>query len=165
MEYVDHDGFGTTHRVNDYDIPPLDKKNLMSMYDEFQNQEGPAYLTAKHGIHPETSQKEFERFLVISSRDPYGLQNTLTFDISNAPPKIQSIIKKSSQRVLLTNDEIMSIITFKMWNYADSRVQNIVSNTIFDVPQGLNRVNCMICRRQFAGLVYDRHGGWALCRV
>ena len=83
------------------------------MYDEFQNQKGPAYVTAKHGIHPETSQKEFERFLVMSSRDPYGLQNMLTADISDAPPEIQSIIKKSSQRILLTNDEIMSIISFK----------------------------------------------------
>ena len=25
MEYVDHDRSGTIHRVNDYDIPPLDK--------------------------------------------------------------------------------------------------------------------------------------------
>jgi hypothetical protein len=159
MEYVDDDGSGTIHRVNDYDIPPLDKKNLMSMYDEFQNQKGPAYVTAKHGIHPETSQKEFERFLVMSSRDPYDLQNQLTFDISNAPPVIQSIINKSSQGALLTNDEIMSIILFKMRNYADSGVQNIVLDTLLDVPGGLKRVTCMICRREFAGLVYDKDTG------
>ena len=147
---------GPINRVNDYDIPPLDKKNLMSMYDEFQNQKGPAYVTAKHGIHPETSQKEFERFLVMSSRDPYGLQNMLTSDISNAPPRIQSIINKSSQGALLTNDEIMSIILFKMRNYADSCVQDIVLDTILDVPEGLKRVTCMICRREFAGLVYGK---------
>ena len=157
MEYVDHDGCGTIHRVDDYDIPPLDKKNLMSMYDEFQNQNGPAYVTAKHGIHPETSQKEFERFLVMNSRDPYDLQNKLTADISDAPPEIQSIIKKSSQHILLTNDEIMSIITFKMWSYADSRVQNVVSDTLFDLPPGLDRVDCMICHRPFVGVVYDKN--------
>ena len=151
MEYVDHDGSGTIHRVDDYDIPPLDKKNLMSMYDEFQNQKGPAYVTAKHGIHPETSQKEFERFLVMNSRDPYDLQNKLTANISDAPPEIQSIINKSTQRILLTNDEIMSIIIFKMRSYAGSRVQNVVSNTHLDVPQGLKRVTCMICLRPFAG--------------
>jgi hypothetical protein len=154
MEYVDHDGSGIIHRVNDYDIPPLDKKNLMSMYDEFQNKKGPAYVTAKHGIHPETSQKEFERFLVMSSRDPYDLQNMLTFDIPNAPPVIQSIINKSSQGALLTNDEIMSIILFKMRNYADSRVQEIILDTLLDVPGRLKRVTCMICHREFAGLVY-----------
>ena len=86
----------------------------MSMYEEFQNQKGPAYVTAKHGIHPETSQKEFERFLVMSSRDPYDLQNKLTATISDAPLEIQSLINKSSQHVLLTNNEIMSIVTFKM---------------------------------------------------
>jgi hypothetical protein len=157
MEYVDHDGSGTIHCVNDYDIPPLNKKNLMSMYEEFQNQKGPAYVTAKHGIHPETSQKEFERFLVMSSRDPYDLQNKLTATISDAPPEIQSIIKKSSQHVLLTNDEIMSIITFKIWSYADSRVQNVVSNTLFDLPPGLDRVDCMICHRPFGGVVYEKN--------
>ena len=80
----------------------------------------------------------------------------LTFDISNAPPTIQSIINKSSQGALLTNDEIMSIILFKMRNYADSGVQNIVSDTILDVPEGLKRVTCMICRREFAGVVYGK---------
>lgn len=157
MEYVDHDGSGTVHCVNDYDIPPLDKKNLMSMYEEFQNQKGPAYVTAKHGIHPETSQKEFERFMVMSSRDPYDLQNKLTANISDAPPVIQSLINKSSQHVLLTNNEIMSIVTFKMRSYADFLIQNLVSDTLLDLPPGLDRVTCMICHRPFTGVVYDKN--------
>ncbi|MGB8188684.1 MAG: hypothetical protein WCE91_03725 [Nitrososphaeraceae archaeon] len=157
MEYVEHDGSGTIHRVNDYDIPPLDKKNLMSMYEEFQNQKGPAYVTAKHGIHPETSQEEFERFLVMSSRDPYDLQDKLTATISDPPPEIQSLINKSSQHVLLTNNEIISIVTFKMWNYADSRIQNLVLDTLLDLPPGLDRVTCMICHRPFTGVVYDKN--------
>lgn len=157
MEYVDHDGSGTVHCVNDYDIPPLDKKNLMSMYEEFQNLKGPAYVTAKHGIHPETSQKEFERFLVMSSRDPYDLQNKLTATISDAPLEIQSLINKSSQLVLLTNNEIMSIVTFKMRRYADFLIQNLVSDTLLDLPPGLDRVTCMICHRPFTGVVYDKN--------
>ena len=160
MEYVDHDGSGTIHRVNDvndYDIPPLDRKNLMSMYDDFQNQKGPAYVTAKHGIHPETSQKEFERFLVMSSRDPYDLQNKLTATIYDAPPEIQSIINKSSQHVLLTNDEIMSIVTFKMGSYVDSRIQDVVLYTFLDLPPGLDRVTCMVCHRPFTGVVYNKN--------
>ena len=157
MEYVDHDGSGNIHRVNDYDIPPLDKKSLMSMYEEFQNQKGPAYVTAKHGIHPETSQEEFERFLVMSSRDPYDLQDKLTATISDPPPEIQSLINKSSQHVLLTNNEIISIVTFKMWNYADSHIQNLVLDTLLDLPPGLERVTCMICHRPFTGVVYDKN--------
>ncbi|MGB8165017.1 MAG: hypothetical protein WCF14_08405, partial [Nitrososphaeraceae archaeon] len=145
------------HRVNDYDIPPLDKKSLMSMYEEFQNQKGPAYVTAKHGIHPETSQEEFERFLVMSSRDPYDLQDKLTATISHPPPEIQSLINKSSQHVLLTNNEIMSIVTFKMRSYADFLIQNLVSDTLLDLPPGLDRVTCMICHRPFTGVVYDKN--------
>jgi hypothetical protein len=157
MEYVDDDGSGAIHRVNDYDIPPLDKKNLMSMYDEFENQKGPSYVTAKHGIHPEISQKEFDRFLVMNSRDPYDLQNQLIATISNAPPaSIQSIINKSNQRILLTNDEIMSLIIFKMRSYADSYIQDLVSDTLYGLPRGLNRVTCMICHRELAGLVYEK---------
>ena len=79
------------------------------MYNDFEDQKGPAYVTAKHGIHPEISQKEFERVLKMKSRDPYVLQQMLTAGISNASPEIQALVDKSSS-TLLTNDEIMSII-------------------------------------------------------
>ena len=102
MEYVDHDGSGTTHRfffVNDYDIPPLDKKNLMSMNTRVPESEG-ACLCNSQTWHTSRNITERVRTLfVMSSRDPYGLQNTLTVNIYNAPPKIQSIINKSSQHV------------------------------------------------------------------
>ena len=74
-----------------------------------KDQKGPAYVTAKHGIHPEISQREFERVLKMKSRDPYALQQMLTAGISNASPEIQALVDKSSS-TLLTNDEIMSII-------------------------------------------------------
>ena len=44
-----------------------------------------------------------------------------------------------------------------MGNYVDSRIQDIVLDTILDVPPGLNRVTCMVCRMEFAGLVYNKN--------
>jgi hypothetical protein len=57
MEYVDHDGSGNI-RINDYDIPSWQEEPYVNVWG-VQNQKGPAYVTAKHGIHPETSQEEW----------------------------------------------------------------------------------------------------------
>lgn len=155
-KYENPDGPMTPYRVNDYDIPPLDKKGLMLMYDAFEQQKTPAYVTAKHGIHPEISQKEFERVLKMKSRDPYVLQQMLTAGISNASPQIQSIVNKSSS-TLLTNDEIMSIFDHKMFNHACSFTRNVVINPAHHLPQGLERVRCKTCKKQLAGVIFDRN--------
>jgi len=126
------------------------------MYDDFEHQKGPAYVTAKHGIHPEIVQREFERFLTMKSRDPYDLQNKLTSGISNPSPQIQSIVDKSSS-TLLTNDEIISIIEFKMGNYAYSYTRDLVWNPTQILPLGLERVICRICHNQQVGVIYDRN--------
>jgi hypothetical protein len=117
MNNVDLDQPVLFSRANDYNIPPLDKNGLMMMYDDFQNQKSPPYVIAKHGIHPDIVQREFERVLIMSSRDPFVLQQKLTTGISNASPDIQSLINKSSS-TLLTNDEILSIVEHKMFNHA-----------------------------------------------
>lgn len=46
--------------VNDYDIPPLNKNDLKAMYDNFEHQKGPAEVTARRGVNPEITQKEFD---------------------------------------------------------------------------------------------------------
>ncbi|MDP9197543.1 MAG: hypothetical protein M3O24_03160 [Thermoproteota archaeon] len=153
---MDLDGPVTIDHINDYDIPRLDKDGLMLMYDAFEQQETPAHVTAKYGIHPEISQKEFERVLIMKSRDPYVLQNKLTSGISNASPQIQSIVDKSSS-TLLTNDEIISIIDFKMWNHAYSFTRDVVLNPANHLPLGLERVGCRICHKEQAGVIYDRN--------
>ena len=126
------------------------------MYEAFEQQKTAAFVTAKYGIHPEISQKEFERFSKMKSRDAYLLQDMLAAGISNASPEIQSIVNKSSS-TLLTNDEIMAIINYKMWNYAYSFTRNVVSNPANYLPQGLERVTCRICHKQQAGVIYDRY--------
>ena len=120
--------------VNDYDISRLNKKELMLMYNDFEDQKGPAYVTAKHGIHPEISQKEFERVLKMKSRDPYVLQQMLTAGISNASPEIQALVDKSSS-TLLTNDEIMSIINHDKSIFAYSYTRNVVMNPANYLPR------------------------------
>jgi hypothetical protein len=128
----------------------------MLMYNDFEDQKGPAYVTAKHGIHPEISQKEFERVLKMKSRDPYVLQQMLTAGISNASPEIQALIDKSPS-TLLTNDEIMSIINHDKSIFAYSCTRNVVMNPANYLPQGLERVTCRICHKQQAGVIYNRN--------
>ena len=60
VENVDRYGSAPLNQINEYDIPPLSKNELMLMYDDFEvARKGPVYAIAKHGIHPEISQKEF----------------------------------------------------------------------------------------------------------
>jgi hypothetical protein len=156
MENVDLDRSVQIDPVNDYDISRLNKNELMLMYNDFEDQKGPAYVTAKHGIHPEISQKEFERVLKMKSRDPYALQQMLTAGISNASPEIQALVDKSSS-TLLTNDEIMSIINHDKWIFAYSYTRDVVMNPANYLPQGLERVTCRICHNQQAGVIYNRN--------
>jgi hypothetical protein len=164
VESVDRYRSVTLNRSNDYDIPPLNKKDLMLMYDDFEDaQKGPVYAIAKHGIHPEISQKEFDRFVRMKARDPFDLQQKLTAGISNASPNIQSLINKSSS-TLLTNDEILSIVEHKMLNYAYLYLRQFLGNRAIPLPGGLYGVPCRVCHKRMPGLIYDINsaiGGYA----
>jgi len=142
-------------RVNDYDIPPLNKNDLKAMYEDFENQKGPAEVTANRGIHPQITLKEFERYLKMKSRDPYDLQKRLTAGISNSSPEIQSIVDKSL-RTLLTNDEIISIFKHQKWTFAYSYVRDTVLSPTTYLPLGLNRIICRTCHKQLPGVVYSK---------
>jgi hypothetical protein len=146
----------TIDRVNDYDIPPLNKNDLKAMYEDFENQKGPAEVTAKRGIHPQITLKEFERFLKMKSRDPYDLQKRLTDGIPNSSPEIQSIVDKSLS-TLLTNDEIMSIFNHQKWTFAYSYVRDTVLNPTQYPPLGLHKIVCRTCHKQLPGVIYSRN--------
>ena len=146
----------TIDRVNEYDIPSLNKNDLKAMYEDFENQKGPAEVTAKRGIHPQITLSEFERFLKMKARDPYDLQKRLTTGISNASPEIQSIVDKSLS-TLLTDDEIMSIFAHQKSIYANSLIIDTVLNPARYLPLGLHRITCRICHKQLPGVIYSRN--------
>jgi hypothetical protein len=138
----------------EYDIPPLDKDNLMLMYQGFDNNEGPIYPIAQLGVHPSISQKEYLRFLAMKSRDPFSLQNKLANEIANPSPEIKLIIEKSANE-LLTNDEILSLIDFKIKEYANSYLMNVIFNPAIKIPYGLERPICGICHAAQPGVLFE----------
>jgi hypothetical protein len=154
VENIDIDRPTQSHRVNDYNIAPLDKNDLMTMYEDFQNQKSPLDVIAKHGIHPEIVQREFERFLIMKSRDPYVLQQRLASNISDATPEIQALVDKSSS-VLLTNDELLSIAKQMNWNSTYLYIRSLLANPALLLPDGLYGVLCMVCKKRLPGLIYD----------
>jgi hypothetical protein len=156
MENVECDGPVIINRISDYDLPRLDQNSLKLMYNAFEHQKTPTHVIATYGIHPETAQKEFERYSKLELRDPYVLQKNLTTGISNAPPQIQAIVDKSST-TLLTNVEIMTILEYIMKNYSDTTIQNIVLDPASNLPIGLERATCRICLNQLAGVIYDKN--------
>lgn len=141
-------------RTGRYDIPPLDKNSLMLMYSAFGENKDPGYVTAQFGIHPEISQREYRRYLTMSSRDPFDLQKTITSGIVGAPPEIQAIIDKSTDN-LLTNEEMLSVSNFRKTKYAESYVKKIISSPNINLDCGLGRFVCSICHVPQAGVIFD----------
>ncbi len=145
-------------RVNrefgEYDIPPLDKENIMSMYDAFGDNMSPAEVIAKFGIRPDISQREHQRYLIMNSRDPFDLQNRIVGGIINAPPEILAIIDKSKGN-LLTNDELLLVINFKIGNFAYLHISDTVLNPAISVPYRVQRPKCRICKAMQPGVIYD----------
>jgi len=154
-ENVDLDVPATIDRTSDYDLPRLDKAGLMLMYDAFEQHKTPAHVTAKYGIHPEISQREYQRYLTMSSRDPFDLQNRLTSGIVGEALEIQAIVDKSTDN-LLTNEEIISVSNFRRNKYAGFYVKKIILNPDIDLDFGLGRFVCSICHEPQAGVIFDR---------
>ena len=142
-------------RTGRYDIPALDKNSLMSMYTAFEDNNGPGYVTAQFGIHPEISQREYQRYLTMSSRDPFDLQSRITSGIVGAPREIQAIVDKSNDN-LLTNDEIVTVNNFRMYKNADFYVKKIISDPNIQLISGLGRFVCSSCHMAQAGVIFDR---------
>lgn len=142
-------------RTGRYDIPALDKKSLMSMYSAFEENKGPGYVTAQFGIHPEISQREYQRYLTMSSRDPFDLQIRITSGIVGAPREIQAIVDKSIDN-LLTNDEFVTLNNFRMYKNADFYVKTAILNPNIQLNSGLERFVCSTCHRPQPGVIFDR---------
>lgn len=54
---------------NHYDIPPLNRNELMCMYESFYKLQGSVDVIMNHGIHPELCQREFARFMDFHNSD------------------------------------------------------------------------------------------------
>lgn len=142
-------------RTGRYDIPALDKKSLMLMYSAFEENKGPGYVIAQFGIHPEISQREYQRYLTMSSRDPFDLQITITSGIVGAPREIQAIVDKSTDN-LLTNDEFITVNNFRTYKNADFYVKKIILDPNIQLNSGLERFVCRTCHRPQAGVIFDK---------
>jgi hypothetical protein len=153
---LDHSVRTNPQASNDFDIPPLEKNDVMSMYASFEEKMSPSMVTAKLGVRPDISQNEYQRFLSMNSRDPFELQNRIISGLFSAPPEIQSIIDKSVAGNLLTNDELISVINFKTTISASQQIKNAVSNPSLFINYGLERFVCKYCHFIQPGVIFDR---------
>jgi hypothetical protein len=150
LELQENQGYGSS----DYNIPPLERDDLKTMYSCFENNMGATEVVARHGIRPDISEKEYTRFLSIKSRDPVEFQNSLISDLHSGTPDIQPLLDKAGRGTLLTNSELLSIIYFERTVYAMKYLQEIVSNPTIPTP-GLNRFVCRFCHLNQPGVLFD----------
>jgi hypothetical protein len=153
-------GNPTTDRLKglgDFDIPPVGKDDLMSMYDSFEKNLGPTEVITKLGIRPDISQKEHRRFLAMKSRDPFELQANIVLGLEGAPDEIQLIINKSHRGILLTNEELMSVIHYRYQVFSNRYVKDAVSTPSIGIPVGLERIVCSQCHQVQSGVILDKN--------
>jgi hypothetical protein len=136
--------------ASDFDIPPLKKEDVKSMYALFEENMSPTTVIAKLGGRPDIVQNEYQRFLSMKLRDPFELQNRIVSGLSRAPPEIQSIMDKSVAGNLLTNNELITVINYNTTVSANNHIKNAVS------PYGLERVVCKYCHLPQPGMIFDR---------
>lgn len=140
----------------DFDIPPLGKDDLMSMYDSFEKNLGPSDVITKLGIRPDISQKEHRRFLTMKARDPFEFQGKIVSGFEGAPNEIQLIINKSHRGILLTNEELMSVINYRSQIFANQYVKDAISTPFTGIPVGLERFVCSECHQAQPGVIFDK---------
>jgi hypothetical protein len=139
---------------SEYNIPPLERNDLKTIYSCFENNMDASEVVANHGIRPDISEREYNRFLFLKSRDPMEFQNILISGIMTSPPEIQSLIDKARRGTLLTNSELVSIINFNMEVYGSQLLSDAVSNPKIP-PPGLNRFVCRFCHLSQPGVLFD----------
>jgi hypothetical protein len=138
---------------NNYDIPPLDKNNLISMYDSFDQSDGPIDVIKKYGIHPEICEKEFGRFMAMKSHNPYELQKHLISRISDPSPAIEFIMNKSKTS-LLSNSDLIILFEFVLQSTAKDFIVEVLSNTSISIPFGVSRWICRVCQKPQRGVIF-----------
>ena len=137
-----------------YDIPPLEKDDVKTMYQAFKNKENAADVIAEYGFNPIVSHTEYDRYLNMISRNPRELQRRLVARIYNPPPDIANLKEKSKSR-LLSNNELMKVIEFLNEKSASIGLAQALSDSGFTLPEGLSRLVCSSCHQPQAGVVFD----------
>jgi hypothetical protein len=158
-ESADIGGHPVTDRLKglgEFDLPPLGKADLMSMYDSFEKNLSPSEVIIKLGIRPDICQNEHGRFLAMKSRDPFELQGKIVLGLQGAPNEIQLIINKSHRGFLLTNEELMSVINYRSQIFANQYVKDAISSPFTGIPVGLERFVCSECHQAQPGVIFDK---------
>jgi len=143
------------NNMSEYDIPPLDSNDVKTMYTSFVENKDWRHVSAKYGIRPDISQREYFRSLTMSSRDPFELQNKILSRLSNPPASVQEIVNKSAKGDLLTNDELLLVIDLISLRNSSKFLQDIIAFPTIEIPSGLSRIQCSHCHQLQAGVIYD----------
>jgi hypothetical protein len=88
-------------------------------------------------------------------RDPFDLQNKLISEVHNLTPVVQSLVDKAARGQLLTNDELISLIDFRINSYARQYIREVVSNPDITIDRELNRYVCRYCHLTQPGVIFD----------
>jgi hypothetical protein len=137
-----------------YDIPPLEKDDVKTMYQAFKNKENAADVVGKYGFNPMISHVEYDRYLNIIARNPSELQRRLLSRIYD-PSHIITILKEKSKSELLSNNELMEVIEFIIEKSVAFNIARMVSDSEVSLPQGFSRLLCSSCHRPQAGVLFD----------
>lgn len=138
----------------DYDISREQRNDCKSMYSSFENGKDASEVVALYGIRPDISEREYNRYLSIKSRNPLDFQNSLISGLQGGHPEIQSLLDKAGSGKLLTNNELLSIISFKTQIFASQYLKDAISKPTISLP-GLNRIVCSLCYQHQPGVLLD----------
>lgn len=138
-----------------YDLKPINEDGSREIYERFLENQDAADVISATGFHPDLIQKEYFRYQDIKSRNPFELQDLILSKIRDSGPDLEALVNKAKSRILLTNDELLTLVYYYSNSLVDSAIMRMTSNTQVPVPEGLRRVQCNFCGRPAPGMILD----------
>ena len=140
---------------NYYNFKPITEADAKDMYERFRKNQDAAEVISVTGFHPDLVQKEYLRYQDMKSRNPVVLQKMIVSKIKDTGPDLEPLVNKLKRELLLTNDELLTLIHYYSRSQIDNAIIRMVSDSQVLLPEGLERVKCNFCGRPVPGMIID----------
>jgi len=91
----------------------------------------------------------------MKSRNPVELQKLIVSKIKDIGPDLEPLRNKLKREILLTNDELLTLIHYYSRSQIDNAIIKMESDAQVLLPEGLKKVKCNFCGRPVPGMIID----------
>lgn len=140
------------------DLPKMESADLKTLYSEFIAGKKPPDIIAKHGLHPDVVEFEYQRFLRLSGLDIHELLQHIIADcirITEPGGELELLIDKYHSERNFQNQDIYELLLLKSEQEWQSRLSNSMFVPKEPFPDGIVPLKCNQCKMPISGALID----------